>query len=123
MQVCLFPAPAAPGLSNSWTNSSIVTGRVQDPAAGVKWQGWYSQAYDDAWAAPTLVYDAVAPSVAAGQPAVFAWLLVPTAERGPCVGSGSSISVVAVSAGAGSVTVRVSIAGKANQDVPITTGL
>jgi hypothetical protein len=119
LQACVIPAPAVPGLASGWTNTSIVSGRVADPAAGVKWQGWYSQAYDDAWASPTIVYDAVTTSAS---PTVFVWLIVPTAVRGPCPGV-NSISVLSVSSGAGTVAVRVTVPGRASQDVSVTTGL
>jgi hypothetical protein len=129
LQVCVIPAPAAPGLASAWANATVLKGQVQDPAAGVKWQGWYSQAYDDAWAAPTLVYDTVASGTATSSPGalgpactVFAWLLVPTAVRRPCPGS-SSFSVVSVSPGAGTVVVRVAVAGQPSRDVPVSTGL
>jgi len=66
------------------------------------YQGWYSQEYDDAWPAPTLVYEA------AGVPdgAVFAWLIVPTSARGACA---DSAEVVAATKQA--VTVSVTVAG------------
>lgn len=129
---------------------ALVKGQQADPAHGIPWQGWYSQVYDDAWPAPTLLYDALEVrvkgrshvSVSRGavqvQPrsahaclptqvlcpaslwqvpaqAVFAWLLVPTAQRGPCAGT-----IEVVSAGAAAVVVRVDVGGGAQEvTVPI----
>ena len=151
MQICVTPAPAGPA-SSGWSSVTLVKGQQADPAHGVPWQGWYSQVYDDAWPAPTLLYDALQVrakgrsrvSVSRGAvqlrprstragaclptqaicplslwqvPAqsVFAWLLVPTAQRGPCAGT-----IEVVSAGAASVVVRVDVGGGAQEvTVPI----
>ena len=58
MQICVTPAPAGPA-SSGWSSVTLVKGQQADPAHGVPWQGWYSQVYDDAWPAPTLLYDAL----------------------------------------------------------------
>ena len=65
-------------------------------------QGWYSQEYDDAWPAPTLVYDAA--DVPSGS--VFAWLIVPQSARGDCA---DAAAVTSVSASA--VAVRATVGG------------
>jgi hypothetical protein len=65
-------------------------------------QGWYSQEYDDAWPAPTLVYDAT--DVPSGS--VFAWLIVPQSARGDCA---DAAAVTSVSASA--VAVRATVGG------------
>ena len=62
----------------------------------------YSQEYDDASPAPTLVYKALA--VPGG--AAFAWLVVPSSTRGPCTDTAEVLSRTA-----SSVVVKVSIAG------------
>jgi len=51
----------------------VVRGVARNDTQGVAWQGWDSQAYDDAWAAPVLVYRAS--GVDSG--ALFGWLIVP----------------------------------------------
>lgn len=108
-QACVAPAPAG-AASAAWEAASVVTGRAASP--GVPWQGWFSATYDDAWPAPTLVYNA---SVGAGTH-VFAWLLVPTAARGPCAGT-----IAVLEARPGAVVVRVTPSGGApvNVTVPV----
>jgi hypothetical protein len=72
-------------------------------------QGWYSQEYDDAWPAPTLVYDAT--DVPPGS--VFAWLIVPQSARGDCADAATvtsvSVSAVAVRATVGGVQHDVTV--------------
>jgi hypothetical protein len=75
---------------------------MMNTTAGVHFQGWYSQEYDDAWAAPTLVYHAA--GVKDG--ALFAWLIVPQGARGPCVDEAE-----VVGRAGGNVTVRAVVAG------------
>ena len=65
-------------------------------------QGWYSQEYDDAWPAPTLVYDAA--DVPSGS--AFVWLIVPQSARGPCADS-----AVVTSVSASAVAVRATVGG------------
>jgi len=97
-QACVIPAGGA--LAASWSSATIVKGVMKNATS--HYQGWYSQEYDDAWPAPTLVYEA------AGVPdgAVFAWLIVPTSARGACA---DSAEVVAATKQA--VTVSVTVAG------------
>jgi hypothetical protein len=78
-QLCLVPA-AKGAFSSSWTSSHVIRGQRQEPSKGVRWQGWYSQSYDDAWEASVLVYEAT--NIPSG--AVFAWLLVPSAQPVDC---------------------------------------
>ena len=95
-QACVIPASGAA----TWASAAVVMGVMQN--ATEHFQGWYSQSYDDADAAPTLVYRA--PNTPDG--AVFAWLIVPQSARGPCT---DSAEVVAVSST--SVTIHASVAG------------
>ena len=96
-QACLIPATGAA----AFASATVVRG-VMKSGNGTHFQGWYSQDYDDAWPAPTLVYDAAA--VPGG--AVFAWLIVPQSARGPCTDSAA-----VVSSSASAVVVRVSVGG------------
>ena len=97
-QACVIPATGA--VAASWTSAAVVKGVMQN--SSTHYQGWYSQSYDDADPAPTLIYRA--PATPDG--AVFAWLIVPTSVRGPCT---DTAEVLAVSSMA--VTVRASVAG------------
>jgi hypothetical protein len=106
-QACVIPASGA--ATFRWENASLVRGVTQAP--GVAWQGWYSQDYDDAWAAPTFVYEA---SVQAQ--AVTAWLIIPTATRGPC-----DATIAVISVGAGAVEVSVDF-GSGPQSVSVPVG-
>jgi len=105
-QACLIPAPAgtAPDVAG-WNTTEIVRGRYANATTGETWQGWYSQSYDDAWPASTLIY---ASSV--GPRAVFAWLLVPTSTDTTACQALGSLTVTAVSPT--TVTVTVSAFGK-----------
>ena len=103
-QICIIPAG---GAAFQWVNATLVKGVQQ--TADVAWQGWYSNEYDDAWPAPTFVFEAAVPA-----DAVTAWLLVPTSARGPCT---STIDVVSV--GGGVVVVNLSVAGGAAQRVSV----
>jgi hypothetical protein len=106
-QVCIVPAPAGGGggWPAGWGSAALVAGVVADPAARTPWQGWYSLAYDDAWPAPTFVYDV------GGVPpgAATAWLLVPTASRGGC--DRHAVTVVGGVTPAGTVEVDVVVGG------------
>jgi hypothetical protein len=108
-QACVH---AASGLAAAWARAEVVAGVTANATTGVRWQGWYSQSYDDAWPAPTLVYeaDAVAPGT------FFAWLIVPTSARGPCA-AGDAATVVAANATA--VTLDVTVAGRAYKGVVV----
>jgi hypothetical protein len=67
------------------------------------------QEYDDAWAAPTLVYRAA--GVKDGD--LFAWLIVPQGARGPCVDEaevlGRAGNIVTVRCVVGGVAHTVSV--------------
>ena len=102
-QACVIPATGA--AAAAWARARIVRGVMANASARVEYQGWYSQDYDDAWPAATIVYDAE--NVAGG--AVFAWLIVPTGAHAPCA---DTAEVVAASPAA--VVVRVSVAGAAH---------
>ena len=67
-----------------------------------------SQHYDDAYAAPVLVYEGqLAPSQ---RTAAYAWLLLPSADGRPVGGNANSVAVTAVSGAA--VTVKVQVDGE-----------
>lgn len=109
VQACVVPAAAGSGSANQrWRSAKVVKGVVRNDSAGVEWQGWFSKTYVDATAAPTLVYEAadVADSPASN-PAVFVWLIVPSAGAADC--ASSMIEVVELAPT--NVTVTVSIGG------------
>jgi hypothetical protein len=97
-QACVIPATGA--AAAAWQSAAVVAG--VNKTATDHYQGFYSQSYDDAWPAPTLVFKA------AGVPdgAVFAWLIVPTSARGPCADTAEVVSATAAAA-----VVRVNVAG------------
>lgn len=109
-QVCVVMAAGAAAAHWDVGSPHIVQGQYQNATTHTAWQGWYSNSYDDAWAAPTLVYDATA----AASDVVFGWLLVPTSTRGPC---DASIEVVSVTAN--SATVKVTLGNAAPVTVDI----
>jgi hypothetical protein len=77
-QVCVIPAKNVP-----WSkNCTIIRGQYQNQTQGLLWQGWYSQSYDDAWEASTLVYTGTVSSSTSTLP--YAWLLVPSNEAIDC---------------------------------------
>jgi hypothetical protein len=79
-QACIIPANGA-----GWDSAVVVKGVADKAPNGTTYyQGWYSQEYEDAWEAPTLVYKAAG----VGNGAVFGWLIVPTFDTHPCGGSG-----------------------------------
>ena len=102
--------PATGPLVTPWASAAVVRGR--NASATQVWQGWYSQDYDDAWPASTLVYDVAAPANS-----VYAWLLVPAAQRGPC--DGIAALLVGVSARMAVVQVTIPGAAAVNVSVPI----
>ena len=83
VRLCLVPAvPAVPGSGGgeegggavgAWARADIVRGQMRNDSAGLNFQGWYSNAYDDAWPASVLVYSSAPVPVGT----VFGWLLVP----------------------------------------------
>ena len=108
-QVCVVP-------SSPWGNVSIVRGQMEDRKAGIKYQGWYSQTYDDAWAASVLVYTAV--GVGPGE-SLFVWLLVPSSARKSC--AGTSVTVVGwVEGGLAVQVVAAAGTSQMNVTVPVT---
>ena len=111
-QACIY---AAVGLAAQWSRATVVSGVVANASTGARWQGWYSQSYDDAWPAPTLVYerDAAAPGT------VFAWLIVPQAARGPCAGDDAA---TVTSSNATAVVLDVTVAGRAYAQVVVPLG-
>jgi hypothetical protein len=77
-QVCVIPAKNIP-----WSkNCTIIRGQYQNQTQGLLWQGWYSQSYDDAWEASTLVYTGIISSSTSTLP--YAWLLLPTNQAIDC---------------------------------------
>ena len=111
-QACVIPLGG--GSASAWGTAGVVRGIARNDTQGVAWQGWYSQAYDDAWAAPVLVYRASG----VGSGALFGWLIVPQSGRGACGDSGEVVS----STGSQAV-VRVSVAGTAHEvTVPLGPG-
>ena len=111
-QVCVIPAK-----NNVWSSSTIIRGQYQNKTNGLLWQGWYSQSYDDAWEASTLVYNGVVPADSkSSQP--FGWLLLPSNQSLDC--GSSSIDVLSVQGNV--VSVSVMLPGGVNKvmiDVPI----
>jgi len=107
-QACLV---AAGGLAQPWARASLVAGVAANATSGARWQGWYSQSYDDAWASPTLLFEADA----AAPGAVFAWLIVPQSARGPCAGSAATV----VAANATAVVIDVIVAGRAYSGIAV----
>ena len=106
-QACIIPAGGA--AASMWGGARVVAGVMKNDTA--HYQGWYSQAYDDAWPAPTLIYSAE--NVKDG--AIFVWLIVPQSGRGQCTDEAE-----VVSRSAGSVTVRATVGGVAHTvTVPI----
>ena len=101
-QVCVVPA-----VNNAWS-SKIIRGQYQNATLGLLWQGWYSQSYDDAWEASTLVYDGIAPAKS-GLP--FAWLLLPSSEALDCL----SLSITVLSSQGNVVSVSVVLPGGADK--------
>ena len=111
-QVCIIPASGA--AAAVWDGAEVVRGVMKGVGNATQYQGWYSQAYDDAWPAPTLVYRAS--GVRDG--AVFAWLVVPQGARGACADAAEVVSV-----GAAGVVVRATVAGVAHTvTVPMGAG-
>ena len=105
-QACIMPV-AGPGVPRvrAFDRASLVAGVYANATTGVRWQGWFSQSYDDAWPTPTLVYDAAA--VPDG--AIFAWLIVPQSARGACGAAAGSAAVL--SANATAVVFSASVGG------------
>ena len=97
-QACVIPATGA--AAAAWQSAAVVAG--VNKSATEHYQGYYSQSYDDAWPAPTLVFKAQ--GVPGG--AVFAWLIVPTSARGACADTAEVVSATAAAA-----VVRVTVAG------------
>lgn len=95
-QACVIPASGGA----QWASASVVKGVMKTNTT--HFQGWYSQSYDDAFPAPTLVYQAA--NVPNG--AIFAWLIVPHGVRGPC-----SDTAQIVSSASGVVAVKVTVDG------------
>jgi hypothetical protein len=128
-RACVIPAVGAAKAADlrlvtpSWSSVTTVRGQYQNTSNGTRWQGWYSQSYDDAWPASTLVYQAA--GVWGGSPttsALFAWLIVPTANGGaggPCTASSATI----VGMAGGNVTVSVTVAGQGAFTVEVPVGL
>jgi len=88
-------------LSSAWASVEVVRGVM---ANGTQpYQAWYSQSYDDAWPAPTLVYRVES----APSGAVFAWLIVPSTTPTTC----TDLTAEIVSSNSTSVSVKVSVAG------------
>jgi Heparinase II/III-like protein len=112
-QACVIPA-LKNTLTSSWTTSIVITGQYQDTSKNISWQGWYSQDYDHAWPAPTLVYNA---SVNSGR-SFFGWLIIPTSIRGPCTST-----LTLVSATTTSVVVDVTIDGQEPVQVSVPFAL
>ena len=98
-QACIIPAT---GTSVSlWKTATIVQGVMQN--ATTHYQGWYSQAYDDAWPAPTLIYQAE--NVA--DDSIFAWLIVPQNSRASlCSDTAKVLSITKTN-----VIIQVNVAG------------
>ena len=101
VQACIIPATGAGAAA--WDAAEVVRGVMQNGTQ--HYQGWYSQSYDDASPAPTLVYRAAA--VPDG--ALFVWLIVPQGARGPCADTAEVLSRAA-----GSVVVRATVGGVAH---------
>lgn len=99
-QVCIASFNAAPNVV-PWDDINIVSGRYQNATTGENWQGWYSQAYDDASASRTLVYDAQVPAGKTN----FMWAIVPTSYTWDC--AGITTQVLSISSKAATVTVQV----------------
>jgi Heparinase II/III-like protein len=78
-QACVIPATKN-NMTSIWEIATVITGQQKDPSKNINWQGWYSQAFEDAWSAPTLVYNT---SVNSGR-TYFGWLIIPTSIRKPC---------------------------------------
>ena len=111
-QVCVIPAK-----NNVWSSSTIIRGQYQNKTNGLLWQGWYSQSYDDAWEASTLVYNGVVPADSKSS-LPFGWLLLPSNQSLDC--GSSSIDVLSVQGNV--VSVSVMLPGGVNKvmiDVPI----
>ena len=66
--------PASGGVTQEWARSKVVRGERSGNAGATEDQGWYSQDYDDASAAPVLVYDFTAGDTQ--KRSIFAWLLL-----------------------------------------------
>ena len=105
IQACVLPAVGS--AHQWWRSAKVVKGVVRNDSAGVEWQGWFSKTYADAIAAPTLVYEADVVDGLAAQPAVFVWLIVPSAGTADCVSSMIEVSELTPT----NVTVAVSIGG------------
>jgi hypothetical protein len=65
--------PAVWGSTPNWHMAKLVVGQKANANGTQQWQGWFSQAYGDAWPAPAVVYDADGVS----ERSLCAWLLVP----------------------------------------------
>jgi hypothetical protein len=117
VHLALIPATGA----QTWTSSKVVKGQLAGKDGATEDQGWYSEHYSDATAAPTLVYDAqMNPNQ---KQAVFAWLLLVTQGSAEDAGAAANgASAVVADVGAHEVTVKVNASGGATTvTVPFET--
>lgn len=122
-QIAIIPASGGVEAHFSATSPSVVKGQVKNSTVG--WQGWYSQDYDDAWAAPAISYTtSISAPTSTGESdtsTVFAWLLVPTPGRDTSVIQRCAVRIVSVSSTTATVAVTINASHTQSIDVNIAS--